>query len=173
MVSVQIGMALGLLTDSFNKAYVPYLFRTLKTVDSKGRRALVRSTYLYIVIVTLIATLIGSFAPDILGIVAGEKFRAASGTLIFIATGYAFNGMYYMVTNYIFYEKKTAYLSGLTLGCGCFNALISYFLIARLGVLGAAIGFMCAQALLFVGTWIIAHRVHPMPWGKALFYRMA
>lgn len=168
MVGMQVGMALGLLTDSFNKSFGPWLFSTLKNNDDCIKKIIVRYTYLYFLIVTTIAIVIGMSAPWLLEILVGEAFRGAAHIVIYIAMGYAFQGMYFMVTNYIFFMSKTHYLSIVTFCCGAFNIGLSYILIRKFGLDGAAISFMISQAIFFIITWILANRVFPMPWTKLI-----
>jgi O-antigen/teichoic acid export membrane protein len=169
MVALQIGMVLGLITDSFNRAYAPWLIESLKQRQPSRDAAIVRYTYVYFLAVSIIAILLGLFSPTILGILVGEKFRAAAPIVVYITLGFAFGGMYYMVTNFVFFAGRTASLAGVTLVCGIFNVLVSYWLLQRNGVVGAAQAFMLAQALLFLGTWWLANQSRPMPWCKALF----
>lgn len=167
LVALQIGMALGLLTDAFNRAYSPWLFKSLKQAQSADELRIVRLTYIYFIALILVAIFIGNFAPAILSLVVGEKFRTAAPIVIYVALGYAFGGMYYMVANYVFYAGRTARLALITLSTGLMNVGISYLLLQQSGIVGAAQAFMLAQATLFLGTWWLANRSRPMPWGKA------
>ena len=168
MVALQVGMTLGLLTEAFNKVYAPWLMAALKQPDATLERRIVRGTYLYFVVVAVIAMLLGIAAPFLMTLLVGPQFSAAAGPVLYIALGYAFGGMYYMVTNYVFYASKTGRLALLTLAAGVFNVLVTYALIGANGLLGAAQAFMLSQAALFLGTWWLAHRVRPMPWRLAL-----
>jgi O-antigen/teichoic acid export membrane protein len=171
LVGLQIGMVLGLLTDSFNRAFSPWLFQSLKQARSEDEFRIVRFTYIYFIIVILIAVLIGIFAPAILGVAVGEKFRTAAPIVAYITIGYAFGGMYYMVANYIFYTGRTAQLALITLTTGLLNVVVSYFLLKNNGIVGAAQAFLLAQATLFLGTWWLANRSKPMPWGKVFAFK--
>jgi O-antigen/teichoic acid export membrane protein len=164
MVAVQIGMVFGILTDSFNKAYSPWLMKTLAEKNPVRDARMVRFTYLYFVVVLAIAVVLGAVAPWLVRVVAGDKFAAAGQIIIYIAFGHAFLGMYFMVANYIFFAGRTARLAAVTLTAGLINAIVSYALIQRNGIAGAAQAFMLSQALLFVGAWYLAQRAHPMPW---------
>jgi O-antigen/teichoic acid export membrane protein len=171
MVALQFSMVLSLLTDSFNRAFTPWLYKTLKKCDEGLKFRIVKYTYVYFAVVFILALLIGFSAPFVLPLFVGEKYRAASQLVIYLILGHAFNGMYFMVTCYVFYESKTAKLAIITLVSGVFNTLLSYFLIRANGVAGAAQGFMIAQALLFGGTWWLANRTYRMPWASALPWR--
>jgi O-antigen/teichoic acid export membrane protein len=169
VVALQMGMVLGLLTDSFNKAYAPYLMGALVREDPARDRKIVRGTYLYFVAVTLAALALGVAAPELLGVLVGERFRSAAGAVLYVAMGYAFEGMYYMVTGYVFFTSKTRYLAVVTIASGAFNVIMTYILIRVNGVPGAAQAFMLSQAMIFFCTWWLAQRFRPMPWRTALF----
>lgn len=167
MVGVQIGQILGLLTDAFNKAYAPWLMRQLsRTNGAVLRRQIVRGTYVYFVGVIGVALAIGAAAPLIVRLMAGDAFQDAQGVVVYIALGYAFNGCYLMVTNYIFFESKTAILAYVTFATGLVNIALTYVLVKQNGIVGAGQAFVISQFLAFVGTWWLSHRVHPMPWRK-------
>ncbi|CAG1001361.1 hypothetical protein BURK2_03047 [Burkholderiales bacterium] len=168
MVALQIGMVLGLLTDSFNRAFAPSLLQALRHDDARRDIALVRFTYAYFVGVLLFAIVVGAFAPMLLSLLVGKDFAGAAPVVAFAMMGYAFGGMYYMVTNYVFFAGRTELLAMLTLGVGVFNVVASYYLIRTNGIIGAAQAFMASQALVFFGTWWLAHKCRPMPWLQAL-----
>jgi O-antigen/teichoic acid export membrane protein len=164
MVALQIGMVLGLFTDAFNKAFAPWLMESLRQDSQERDRRIVRWTYAYFAGVTLVALVIGWIAPGLLGVLVGEKYRAAAPIVVFITLGYAFGGMYYMVTNYVFFAGRTGRLAAVTLTSGVLNVVASWWLLQRNGLVGAAQAFMLAQATLFLGTWVLAQRSRPMPW---------
>ncbi len=167
-VALQIGMILSLLTGSFNRAYAPWLFEHLRSLDDIQKIEVVRYTYLYFILVGGTALLLGLLAPVILDVLVGEAFRAGAEVVIYLASGFAFGGMYLMVTNYVFLAGATAQLAIITLTSGIVHLVATYLLIGNYGLAGAGYGFMISQAVLFLGTWYLAHRVWPMPWKKAL-----
>jgi O-antigen/teichoic acid export membrane protein len=171
MVAVQVGTALGLAADSFNRAYAPWLMGALRYPQAGRNQRIVRYTYVYFVGIALVAGAIGLLAPQLLAVLVGEQFRAAAPVVLYVALGYAFSGMYFMVTNYVFYAGRTASLAAITLSCGLGNVALSYYLVTRNGVVGAAQAFACAQASLFVCTWVLAQKSHPMPWMTSLGVR--
>jgi O-antigen/teichoic acid export membrane protein len=164
MVALQIGMVLGLFTDAFNKAFAPWLMESLRQDSRERDRRVVRWTYAYFAAVVAAALLLGWIAPGLLGVLVGEKYRAAAPIVVFITLGYAFGGMYLMVTNYVFFAGRTGRLAAVTLASGALNVAASWWLLQRHGLVGAAQAFMLAQATLFLGTWALAQRSRPMPW---------
>lgn len=167
MVALQIGQALGLLTESFNKSFAPWLMQKLSVPTEADRVTIVRGTYLYFVFVLVVAAALGLLAPMLLGFLVGESFRAAGEIVIYIALGFAFSGCYYMVANYVFFESKTAVLALVTFVTGLVNIPLMFILVGQNGISGAGQALMVTQALSFIGTWWLAQKIHPMPWLRA------
>ncbi|MFS2023587.1 lipopolysaccharide biosynthesis protein [Massilia sp. CT11-137] len=168
MVALQMGQVVGLLTDSFNKAYAPWLMKRLADKDNVPRRAIVRGTYVYFVVVVSVALAIGAAAPWFLPLLVGNSFAPAAQLIIYTTLGFAFSGCYYMVTNYIFFESKTALLAMVTAVVGLLNVPLTIELVKANGAAGAGMAFMLTQFASFAGTWWLAHRTHPMPWLRAI-----
>jgi O-antigen/teichoic acid export membrane protein len=164
VVAAQIGLVLSVFCDSFNKAFAPWLMEKLNNLNNESQNKIVVYTYIYFVMILSFAGIGALIAPYILHILVGEKFQVASSLLGYMLFGNAFVGMYYMVTNYIFYSRRTGLLSIITVVFGVFSIGINWILINLYGSEGAAIGFMCGQALLFLGTWSLANFCVPMPW---------
>lgn len=166
VVAVQLGLILGMLADSFNKAFAPWLMEKLSDVDYESQKKIVIFTYIYFFVIIALAAFGALVAPYVLPYIVGPQFQTTGPLLIFILLGNAFIGMYYMVTNYIFYSRRTGLLSTLTISIGVITVALSWFLINAYGIKGAAIGFLVGQASLFFGAWVLSNYCVPMPWFK-------
>ncbi|MEN9479189.1 MAG: hypothetical protein RLZZ298_584 [Pseudomonadota bacterium] len=164
MVAVQLASALGLVFDAINNAYVPWLFERLKRNLIEEKKQIVRRTYTYFVALLGIVVLAFIVGSQLLVFIAGEKYSAATGLIGWLALGQVFHGMYLMVTNYIFYSKRTGLLSLSTLISGLLNIGLLIVLIPFFGLEGAAIAYAFAQGVKFLLTWLVAQLRHPMPW---------
>ncbi|MDH0140988.1 lipopolysaccharide biosynthesis protein [Aquipseudomonas alcaligenes] len=164
MVAVQISLVLGVLFDSVNKAYVPWLFERLSRGDESGSHQLIKYSYFYFLLLLSLALLAFWLGPVVVRLFAGEQY-AMAGTLIgWLALGQSFKGMYFTVTGYIFYQKKTSILSLITIVSGGINLAGLLVGISLFGLEGAAIAFAVAMACQFIFSWMFAAKVHPMPW---------
>lgn len=114
VVGSQLGMIIGLLATSFNNAYYPWLYEQLKKENILLNLKIVKLTYIYDFCILLLAITWGTIVPLFLKLLVGEKFLGSSQFIIWIALGSAFQGMYYMVTNYIFYAQQTHLLAWVT-----------------------------------------------------------
>lgn len=168
IVGVQIGMVLGIAADAFNRAFTPWLMETLQDANLAKKIRIVKCTYLYFVAIFLTALLGTAIAPHLMGVLIGSRYEAAGTIVGYMLIGNAFMGMYYMVTNYIFITRRTELLSGLTIVVGSAVTGLTWFLIKEHGIEGAAQAFMIGQAILFMGTWLIANYCYDMPWLEAI-----
>lgn len=171
MVAVQVGMAMGLVTDAFNRAFAPWLIAAIKQNDARRDLRIVRFTYTYYLGLFVAALLAGLFAEPLVRVLAGADYAAAAPAIPYVALGYAFGGMYYMVTNYVFYAGRTGSLATVTFVAGTVNVLAAIWLVRVNGLVGAAQAALIGKVLLFLGTWWLSHRCRPMPWRRALAWR--
>src|SRR5690606_8993186 len=164
MVAVQLSTAMLMVFDAVNKAYIPWLYERLQRDNLAKKQLIDRYTYFYFCVVLVLAALAFLLGPFFIRLIAGEQYAAAGEVIGWLALGQSFCGMYFMVTNYIFYSKRTGLLSLATISSGLLNVGLLVVLIEPLGLTGAAQAFCIAMAVRFLLTWIVAQKRHPMPW---------
>lgn len=164
VIGAQIGGGVELLVSSFNKAYVPWLYDKLSTIDTVKKYRIVRYTYFYFIMVLLLAIAYSYVAPLILEIFVGEKFLGASSYVWAFALSGALSGMYYMVVNYIFYSRKTVYLMLATFLSALLHAFISYYFTLYYGILGTCFSVVLSHFIIFILVWYLSNKVYKMPW---------
>lgn len=165
-VANQICSVITFLTVSFNNAFVPWLFKKLSGDRMEDKNKIVKLTYLYFIVILLIGFAYYMLQPVIFKYFIGDQFLPAFQYCIWITLGFAFQGMYFMVTNYINFAEKT-YLQGLlTISVGILNIPLNYFCIKHYGAVGAAISFAVIFCMFFVFTWLLSAKVYQMPWLK-------
>ena len=164
MVAVQMVAVMGLVFDAINNAYAPWLFERLQRNLLEEKKLIVFWTYIYIMALLSIVILVFFVAESLVHLIAGEKYIEASEIIGWLALGQAFQGMYLMVTNYIFYSKRTGLLSLSTIISGLIHVSLLIALVSLIGLKGAAIAFAISMALKFLMTWFVAQLRHPMPW---------
>jgi O-antigen/teichoic acid export membrane protein len=155
---------MAIVFDAINKAYVPWLFERLKRDDAQEKMQVVRLTYVAFAAALAAAGLAFAVGPWLVVVVAGKEYAAAGQVIGWLALGQAFGGMYLMVTNYIFYSRRTGLLSLVTIGTGLLNLALLFGMVEWLGLVGAALAFAGSMALRFLLVWAVAQKRHPMPW---------
>lgn len=164
MVAAQLASAMGLVFDAINNAFVPWLFERLNQDDADQKRKIVRLTYWYFLIVLLMAGIAFVVGPLVIRLIGGDRYATAGAVIGWLALTQAFGGMYLLVTNYIFYSKRTGLLALITISSGLLNVALLLLLISRWGILGAAMASVLAMGVRFLFTWYVAQQRHPMPW---------
>lgn len=165
VVGAQIGMVIGLIQVSFNSAWVPWFYSELKKEKYDVKLRIVKITYLYHLCIFSVAVVFGLMCPWVMQFFVGKKFTGSSQYVLWIALGYAFDGMYKMVSNYLFFAEKTHFLAVITLSTAVIHFGLCYSLIRVNGAVGAAQATALAFLIAFVFTWVMAARVYRMPWG--------
>ncbi len=164
MVAAQFAATLALIFDAINKAYVPWLFERLKRSQEDEKLKIVRFTYGWYALILCGAALAFIVGPWLITFVAGEEYARAGDVVGWLALGQVFGGMYLMVTNYIFFSKRTGLLSLVTVASGLINVGLLLVFIDRFGLEGAAYAFCVAMGIRFLLTWVVAQRRYAMPW---------
>lgn len=164
LLAVQLSGALQMIFDAINKAYIPFLFSSLKSNDEIIKKRIVKYTYYYFIFLLISSFIAFYVSPFLVNVIADEKFVQAGEVIGWLILGQVFGGMYLMVTNYIFYSKETKFLSFVTISCGCLNIILLYILIPGYGLKGAAFSFCFAMFVRFILTWYIASKKVSMPW---------
>ena len=165
MVALQLSSALAVIFDAINKAFVPWLFDRLKNECFFEKLKIVKVTYCYMLSLLFIALLAFFIAPYIVVMIAGDKYIETGRIIGWVCLGQIFSGMYLMVTNYIFYAKKTQYLSLTTIISGMLGVALLFIGVTYFSLLGAAVAFALAKCIHFVFTFYISNKAYPMPWG--------
>jgi O-antigen/teichoic acid export membrane protein len=130
----------------------------------ENKKKIVKFTYIYFVGILLFAICFAYLAKLFLPYFLGEKFTASAEFILYFSVAFAFQGMYFMVTNYIFYVKKTHILAYVTFGTAVLHVGLLYLFINANGAIGAAQASVISFAITFLIVWILASRVYKMPW---------
>lgn len=167
-VGYQVGLVIGVVAAAVNLAWRAFLFNKLIHIGQAGKIKLVKTIYIYCAVILFLSITLGVLSPWLVKLFLGKEYNSASGIVVWIALGYAFDGIYYMVVNQIFFMKKTKWLAAITFSSGLIHVILSYTLIKLNGLMGAAQATALSFLISLVMVWILSARVYPLPW---LFWR--
>ena len=165
-VGATIGMIVGVIQDSFNKAFVPYLFNNLNHYDNLVEVKLIKLTYIYNFTLLVLSACIGIFGYFFMDVIFGQAYSHGKEVVVLISLAEAFNGMYKMHVNYIFFTKKTHLIFMITMTTGILNIVLGYLFINKYGLMGGALSLCLINFLGYLMSWYIGNRVFPMKWLK-------
>jgi O-antigen/teichoic acid export membrane protein len=172
-VAFQIGIILSFVAQSFNKAFTPWLYSNLKKDTTNSKIKVVQGTYVVFIIIILTTFIYCIIIDFIIIKLAGEEYYGIENISKIIAIGGAFNAGYLMIIGYVFYAGKTMILGVTTVSVSCFFIILTYFMVPRFGIEGAAISFAVANFLLFISVWILASTCFSMPWFSKEVFRLS
>lgn len=164
MIAFQLSLGLQVVFDAINKAYTPYLYKKLKENSKQEKLKIVRATYAYFIALMFLAMLGFLLGPLFITLISTKEYYQAKDVIGFLILGQVFNGMYLMVTNYVFYSKDTLQLSLVTITSGLINIALLIVFIPLYELQGAAYAFCISTCIRFVLTWLLACYKVDMPW---------
>lgn len=165
-IGATFGIIVAILQDSFNLAFVPFLFEKLTNPNAEDNKKLVRLTYMYHLSILIVALIISFIGRELVTFIFGNEFIDAKKYILWVCLGYAFNGSYKMHANYIFFKKMTYLNATITVISGTANILLIFILIKLFGEIGVAIAFCIAAFISFILAWYIGNKLIPLPWIK-------
>lgn len=164
----QFGLLISFVTLAFNNAYVPYLYKKLSEEDNGKllvfKKKLVRFTYLYFILLMTFCLIMVVASFFMIKYFLSERYIDTQSYIPWIMLSQVFQGMYFMVGNYIFFVKKTKKLAVITFGCSLLQVIFSYFFIKSLGAIGAVYSTVLVSFVNFIAVWIYSSKVYTMPW---------
>jgi O-antigen/teichoic acid export membrane protein len=160
----QLSSLVSILGMSMNAAWMPWLFENLKKKNEATNIFIVKISYLLVILFFLfglIYSLLFPYLAKFILPISYEKYFYLAIPLIF---GFVFEGIYLVVSPYLYYAEKTKYNAYIGIFISLINVSINFILIPFYGIGIAAISFFCSWFLLACLFFIISNRVYPMPW---------
>ena len=151
-IAYQLSALMLLISLSVNQAWSPMLFKLLK--EKKIQTAYIFTFYLFIFF-TLVGIGIYIFKDLLFCIFVDEKFYKAKEYFLWLLIGFMFQSFYFLVTNLLFYEKKTKILAILTMSGALINMILNYYFIHFFGVIGVAYATSATWGLFFTMVLIV------------------
>ena len=169
----QLGMALSVLTHSFNRAWSPNYYSLGEVPDGEAKGVISRACAGWVLIVG-VACLSLCLNEGLVDLLARESYRSAARFIPFVAMSYFFHGIYLMYAAPILEKKKTWIILSITVTVAGVNLLGNLLLVPRYGALGAVAATVGSGLLQAALAWWKSQsfRGHLMPgrllWGAGL-----
>lgn len=168
-VAYQISGAVLILMSSINQAWAPNLFSRLNMKPKENeKKEIVLLSYKIMVAMTGLYLIFIAIYPYIYSLFIDPKYFQGMELVPIIALGFLLQGFYFVVTNYVFYVKKTLYLTIIMILIFILVVAINILMVPIYGMLATAYTLVAGYFMLFILTWLTANRVYPMPWFRTL-----
>lgn len=163
-IGATFGIIMLVLQDSFNKAFVPFLFEKLENLTVETKIKLAKYTYLYYGSILILAGLISVFGYYTIGLIFGENYIDARNIIAPVVFANAFNGMYKMHVNYVFFTKNTQYIAVVTFISGAVNIILCYLFVQQFYIAGAAYAYLISQIVSYLLAFYIGYKFVKIPY---------
>ncbi len=164
-VGAMISMAVEVVANSVNRAYVPLSMRALKERHPSELAQMRATGSLVVAAFCLFGASLAAFAPEIVRLLTTAEFAAAARVVPVLVFGGVATAIYYLLVNVLFFDRAAIkWLPACTLTGAALNVALGLSLTPRFGMMGAAAANLLGQiaVTLLVGT--IGHRFDPVAW---------
>lgn len=152
-VAYSAGLLLKIVTESTTNALIPWMYEKLEKKDVASIRKKFMPIFFMVV---LMLTLFISFAPDIIMILAGEKYKEAIYVIPPVTASIFFIFIYSIFANIEFFYEKKNYTMYISTSGAILNLILNYLLIRVFGFVAAAYTTLICYAYFAIGHWVFA-----------------
>lgn len=160
----QMASILSFFTISLNSAFVPWFYEKLNSGTYSDKRSVIKLTYIGWLGIIAMAIILIVIIPIIFGLFVDKKFVIALEFIPVLITGFVFQGLYFLVSNYFTFLKQTKVLGKIALCLIILKLPVSYILINTYGIKGASYSFLITYCLYFLSVLFCVRSRVKMPW---------
>ncbi len=168
-IAMKLVLPISFIPVAFNKAWLPYFYKKLS--DNPGLKEkikIVKISYLYFItlfIITIIEiTVVKFFVIRLLD----KNYNGITLYLAILGGATFFGSLQPIFVNYIYFLKKTKYISLITVGGAILNVILTLILIKKNNGYGAAQAFLITSFLSSFAFMLMSYYYYPMPWNYIL-----
>jgi len=157
-VAYQIAALMLLFGTSINQAWSPFLFRLLK--EENRLNETVKYTAILMGLFLILGVSIYLLKDMAFLLFVDEKFYEAKKYFAWLLIGFIFQSLYFLVTNFIFFKKRTKILAKVTFSGALLNLILNYFFIQKFGVIGVAYATALTWAIFFLVVLVMVVNIY-------------
>ena len=155
-VAYSISMIMFLITNAINQSVMPYTFQELHKENYRDIRQNTEWLFIIVAGMTILSIL---FAPELISILGGARYKEAVWLVPPIALSVFYLFVYSMFSNISFYYKINKWISLVSLIAAISNIILNYIFINLYGYIAAAYTTLFCYILLAVSHYILYMRV--------------
>lgn len=161
-VALAVGGGFSILLVAINDAWAPFVFDLTTRHGTQAKPTLVQLASYYVLVITSVALLLAAFPRELLLVLGGPSYLQLAPLVPLIVTAWLLRGFYYLVVNQIFVSRRPAWVGLASVWAAVVNIGLSWVLIPRWGMGGAAVAGLLASVALFGVTYVLSQRSYPL-----------
>jgi O-antigen/teichoic acid export membrane protein len=184
LISVYIGLAdngiysialtmaslVGVFTGAFSNAYAPRFFSDLSLLEKSSdavshqiKQKLVFVISLFTVVLAVVAALSYFAMSIIIPLFFKLEYQRALTYLPVMMSAMFFDGMYTVVSGFVFYKRKTKILGTITFTSALLQMGLTFLMVRRFGAMGAAMSAATVSAITFFAVLLYSNKLYHLP----------
>lgn len=167
-MALSISSLYSVVSTAFFNAYTPYLQKRLVNITEENemqeKRSIVRITYILIAAFFIVGLLSVFGAWFIIYFIINKKYIPSFQYIPWIILGSYIYAFYNFFIEFIYKVKKTLIMGIITFTGSVIQMLLSYYLVKKLGALGAAYSTVIGAVIISLFIFLYSNKVYKMPW---------
>lgn len=157
--AVQFAMLIQLPMSAIGNAIFPTLAKLMGEGSDTARRQHARLNTLIVTGLTCFALGVAVLSPLVMRFVLNSRYHEAINVLPILALAWTFQGLYLVYAQPIFYLGGGLWLSTATVSSAIVSAVMTWLLVPRYGMYGAAWAMTLCFFVRFIVAFIVSHIV--------------
>lgn len=169
-IAALFSLAIDLLCQSVNRAYVPLSMAALRGRDPATLEELRDAGKTMVAGFVILGVTATTFCNEIITLVVGESFRGATAFVPYLAFAGVAGGIYYILVNILFFDRRGNNFIPLGTAIGAIASIgLNFVMIRAYGAFGAALATLSAQLVTTLVIGAIGYRYELVRWNYGLF----
>jgi len=162
------------INQAISRAFGAYFFSNMgvNATDENTKKRIVQVIYLTTVLLLIVAIGLLITSELLVQLFVGNKFIGASKYVFFIALSFVELSLFEKMYNFLLNKKKTFIITSISLITGLSNVGLNYFLIKKIGSMGAIYSLNISYFLAIILTWVSVNYYYKMPWFNKILFRI-
>jgi O-antigen/teichoic acid export membrane protein len=161
-VGNSLAQGIVLLTGAFQQAWGPFALSIHKEPDAN--RTYANSFLAYVVITAIAASGLSLFAPEVIHILATDRYLGAASVVGMLALGYVMVGLGYIAATGPAIVKTTGPTGVAVTIAAVLNIVLNVLLVPKFGKVGSAAATLVSQTVTPVYLFVRAQRLYHIPY---------
>lgn len=158
---IKVSVVITMFIQAFRMGAEPYFF---KNADKQNSRSLYAEVMNVFVVLVCFIFLINCLYIDVWKLLIDERYYAGLVVVPIASLGRIFLGIYYNQSIWYKNTKQTTIGAAIACAGAIITLLLNYFLIPKIGYLGAAISSTCTYFLMMLCSYFIGQKYYPIPY---------
>lgn len=158
----QVGYIMSMVTNSVNNSFYP--IASLKLSEGDGSRVVPHLGTSVIAGFAITSVGVAALGPELILMFTPERYHGAVAIVPWIALAFFFQGLYFLLSLGTWFSMKTGLMPIITIIAAVANVAINFYVIPRMGVVGAGVAAALSYGLLALLNWALACYTFRIAW---------